>query len=267
MSEYTVWNPSNQPTELEVLLRQMPADQAIHHIEDTDAALIRDGFKIVDISPYLTTPKRISKTVQFFDIQSMKAYLNKFADDYSMMSFSVSEDMLSCVIDYHSPEEPSWCEHMATFKLEKSEEFESIINLSRPRPQVEFAEIIEDISPFVAVPASAVMVDLARNMTVRASKVVTSVNVVGTGQKSISYEEASVPETKIPDRIEFRLPMYRNMDSPISLIARMDLNIKDRGLQVALKFIGIQRSVDKAKKGVIEAIAAEFPARTVYQVK
>ena len=169
---------------LEFLAQQAVAGLKIQQVEGTTMVMTPPGFKVENLTPWLdanrTTPRRKEANVSLTDQQSFVQYWRNHHTEASVCFADPDNFTFRAILDYHSKssEGPAgWRKHIATFGMKKSVEWNTWMGRAteqRKMTQEIFAEFLEDNAPDIIKPASADMIDLAKDLELHKDVVYTA---------------------------------------------------------------------------------------------
>lgn len=179
--------------------------------------LVPDGYKLEKVPPLEKPLPRIRQNVNFTDIDSFVAYVNKYKDERTVIFALPGHQSPSgkasfiAYLDYHKTGEAQYISHVAHFHPPYSEQWKRWTKTGVLK-QAEFAEFIEENRKDIAKPEAASLLDIVSKF--RAKKTVDFDSVVyqQTGDLSIGYSEktehAGKPGVVIPAQLELGIPVF-----------------------------------------------------------
>jgi uncharacterized protein YfdQ (DUF2303 family) len=219
-------------------------------------------YALKSLEDFLPRPLRIRENVQLYDTDSFIGYVNGFKrDGESRVFFDGEREQFVSVLDYHG-QEPSWCDHTATFKPRRSVEFETWMGSNRRQmTQVDFARFLEENMPDVVEPNSADLLQVA--LTFEAKKTVEFASGVrlSNGQIQFQYDEvvrgaAQKGTIEIPE--QFVLGISIHMNGPAYRIpVRLRWRLAEGKLVFWYEVVRPHRFIEDAFKEIRERVAKE----------
>lgn len=266
----------------QTLARELPtaallADTRIAELADHDRLMhlaVPKHYTIqeVDLERLLPSPRRTKAKAQFSDCASFLAYLERHANERSVVwaDFNPQTHKLSflAVIDEHAKGLAGWRSHVAAYTPEHSAEWKTWLGANaKPQEQITFAEFIErnelDIATQEGYPTSLQMLQLATEFEANSDKRIKSVARLQGGGVRLEYVDDDHPETlaqmKLFERFQIGIPVF--WAGPAY---RIDARLKYRHGKGTVAFwydlIRPDRVHEAAAKEVIEAVRAGIGA-------
>jgi uncharacterized protein YfdQ (DUF2303 family) len=179
--------------------------------------LIPDDYKATDISDPHRLPPRPKSAVILDESASLISYINRFNADASLIVADYDKMKMTAYLDWHHHNdhmqfgEANACQHTATLQLIPSEEFtrwnafEGELHTQR-----DFAEFLEENSRDIAMPAAAVMMEIARDLEAETGSKFKSRTRLQNGDVTFVYETDTrvTNEVVVPDRFTVMIPLY-----------------------------------------------------------
>lgn len=205
-------------------------------------------------------PKRRIENATLFDLDSFIAYTNRFKDTSSALFADSDRDApsLLAVIDYHhsgaiGSVDPRWCNHTAHFKFPLSDQWKKWTEYdSQSMSMDDFSAFLEDniidvlSGEFVSFPDGddetrrffemmggkqaladpARLMEIANNLSINESSVVSQANRLSSGEATIEFRsehEASTNQSgkiTVPKMFAIALPVFKGGE-PYRVFARL----------------------------------------------
>jgi uncharacterized protein YfdQ (DUF2303 family) len=243
--------PDKPKTEnlLETAARELPVPHVLesvgpeydHHGVRFDRGITRvavpKGWEVreYDDEKLLDGPRRLSGIANIGDLDSFIAYANKHVqEDGSAVwcAFDPRAGTLSftAVFDEHRKDDPAWRAHRATFTPKPSVEWSRWLGKNGHKmSQFDFALFLEDNIKDVlgreGSPTDIQMLELARNFTYRADKVLKSVVRTIDGGQSLEYVDTADAETaaklKVFERFWIAIPVWEGSTEAYPIEAKL----------------------------------------------
>ena len=271
--------PSSPGETLETVLKAARiADPVIERINGKTYAFVPDGFKLEDISNPDWLPPYIKQGVIVDDAYSLIAYVNRFADERSVIIADLDSLTIGAVLDWHlhngvAGEAPGWgpldpmpCKHKAALRLRNSEEFARWSAMEGAlHSQMEFAEFLDENSSDIVDPDPAVMIEIARDLEATRGVAFKSGTRLQTGERSFRYEtETHVKgDLIVPQRFCLSLPLFFG-EPPTEIEASFRFRPNPDGLKLGY----VWRRVEHVRQAKFQEIAfrvAEATGLPVFQ--
>lgn len=216
-----------------------------------EVVVLPKGMTIQDLRPLidarLEAPRRTKGTARHTTLASFIDAVNRFkvgvmyeaARHLHRTAVFAVDDMsapkLLCVVDYHGPDQPQFCEHLIEYAFPLSDEWrawQAAFAIKGGMSQAEFAALLEDrITDVIEVGAvgergqrmaeslglslagSASVLALSRGISIKAETRVNSITNLSTGEGKILFEEKHGDEgggaVKVPGGFVVGIPVVR----------------------------------------------------------
>lgn len=121
---------------------------------DSEIIFVPDHINIKTLDAFRDNPKRIQIYKFFNSLGSFNQYVMDFKTESSVIFCSPeNNELFTCLFDYHTKDNPSWCTHSAGFNLIYTDRWNRLIhNNGKKLSQRNFANFIEDNSELIAEP-------------------------------------------------------------------------------------------------------------------
>ena len=191
------------------------------HVQMPDggtAMVVPQNFKVQTFAP--VTPaepdlRRITGGATLHTADSFIAYVNRYRGAATRIFaepgfLAGGAARITAVMDFHEPDQPRHCAHIATYTPRYSEAWSRWTKATQFE-QVPFAEFIEENRVEIASPPAAGLLDVVR--TFKASKKVDFDSVVyqANGDVKLGYSEQSEAKgtsSVMPERLTLGIPVY-----------------------------------------------------------
>lgn len=233
--------------------------------------LIRDGsgnesLKEIDgRGPHMAVAERIVQRVTLETADSLVAYVNRFkafASPEAVTIFaSIKGDSFAAVMDYHTPEEAGFGEHVASLKLQRSEEWKAWAERDgKMQDQLSFIRFLDENRGDIVSPDAATLLELTRDLQGLRKADFRSVVRADSNNFKIEYAENSevkraTGELLMPTEFLLRLPVYFGGESHDLYALLIWQVVEGEGLKLGYKL----RRPEKLRQSVflrnVEAIA------------
>lgn len=162
-------------------------------------------------------PTRCKGIARFTELDSFIAHVNRFKSDESVVFAIAQEHNLQAVYDYHSADQPAWCQHRAEYTCPLSREWSRWCGFAgKDRSQDEFANFVDEhlndlTSPHddegAATPID--VLEMARNLAIHTKGTFERKLDPTTGEHTmVCKQEHGENSTKIPKAFYLALPVY-----------------------------------------------------------
>jgi len=204
------------------------------------ANLIRFGFRgAIDRG----APKPV-----FDNIGSLAAYLDRFETPHSCGFSDPDAEEIKVVLDYHnSGVEPSHCDHVASFRAKRTQQYDTWRNISgRKLTQVEAGMFLEERAADVADPDPATIMDMVMQFDVLKRVTFRQSTRLHDGQRQLSYTEENEARgaVTLPETFTLLVSVYEGQE-PERIKVHVRYRIEDGRLLFIFK-IHDRQSVETA---------------------
>ncbi len=169
------------------------------------------------------------------------------------------------LLDYHeSPAKPNWCDHVVTFAVRRSIEFQTWMGSNRKQmTQVEFARFIEDNLPDIAVPPSAELLQIALTFEAKKSVDFSSGVRLANGQIQFQYDEivrgsAQKGSIEVPEQFTLGIPIHINGPA-YSIPVRLRWRLQESKVIFFYEIVRPHKFIEDALKEISQRIEKETP--------
>lgn len=233
------------------------------------------GIHEIDLTgdTYRSMPERKIGTVTLGDVPSFLHYVTRHADPDSEFFANRAASNVTCVLDAHMADPDGgarWQQHRAVLQFERHPVWLEWLKINgKYMPQSEFAEFLEDMRQWIAVPDAATMLEIAQTFQATTRVEFKSGTVVRTGQKQLAWVEntnahAGIKGTlDIPDEIVLGLPVFRGSETVERVVARLRYRIHDGRLTLMLKLDQPQDVFDGAFRAEVDKVRTGLSQTTL----
>lgn len=222
--------------------------------------VVPQGFQVASLESKLAAPSRIRQRVNLSEVAGFIAYCEEYGADTSKFFASKESLTVSCVVDYHSPDTPSWATHRATLILARTPEWLTWEGESgKPMEQVNFAHFLEKNLAEIVDPPGAQVLEIASTLEARKGVQFKSAVTLSNGQRTFAYDEqiegkAGVGgKLAIPERFKLALRPFEGTD-PFEVEAFFRYRIESGNLKLWFELIRPDKVTEHAWFEVIEKI-------------
>lgn len=222
-------------------------------VEDEDIVVVPEGFEVHDLEYYHPGPRRIRADVSVETLESFLSYYERFSNNQSVIFVNRQKGEITCIIDYHAPLSPEWCEHQIVYRMPSTPEWTAWKAKSGvPMTQSEFAQFIEDNAPDIVEPSAAEMLEVARNLQAkRKVEFKSSINEAN-GDVVLQYETETHAKGQIEVPAMFAIGMSVFQGGyPYRIEARLRYRISDDG-QLTMWYVLIRP--DKVREAALDDV-------------
>lgn len=173
----------------------------------------------------LDAPLHVAQTVQLSTVAAFNTYVNRFADNNSVIFVDIPGGKIKAVLDYHKAEPyaandgnatPRHGKHIATLHCQYTTEFAKIKAASGQKfTQENFALFLEDIIPHISSPDAATLQEVVGTLQAKTNVDFKSGFRTDNGQVSLEYSETIEAKAgtkghlSVPQSISFGLQIHR----------------------------------------------------------
>ncbi len=186
-----------------------------------------------------------------------------------MIFADLAQFMVLGILDYHKPEDPSWCEHRITYTAPRSPEWATWTGRNaKPMGQSDFAQFIEDNIVDIRTPPGAEMLEISRNLQAKKQVAFSSAIRLADGSQEFTYAEevqgsSSKGKFAIPEKFTLGIPVFRG-DQPYEVTARLRYRIDGGKLQLWYDLYR-HKEIEKDAFDAIVGLIAEETAVEIWQ--
>lgn len=223
-------------------------------------AVTRDGYTVKEVTDYpqLPLPERVEQAPTFVDGDSLASYVQRNITSNSVMFASRAGQVCKVVIDYHGADNtPAGCEHVATWTLEESEEFQAWNRWEgQLHSQAEFIQFLEENVQDVVEPDGASLLELARDFSAIKNVNFKSSVRLDNGDRQFTYQDETAVSDQItvPTRLVLSLPIYEG-EEQVTLECRFRYRMREGGLFLGYEFHRARPVLNAAFRAAITRVA------------
>jgi len=223
-------------------------------------AVVPKGYQIVSLDEYAVRPRRIDACVRMQDTVSFIDYVKHFKLPATRIFFNTAEEEFEAILDYHETETPAWCDHVATYKPQRSVEFANWMGANRRQfTQVEFARFLEENLPDVVEPNSADLLNIALTFEAKKSVEFASGVRLANGQIQFQYDEvvrgtAQKGTIEIPEKFTLGIPIHLNGPA-YRIDARLRWRLQEGKVTFWYELVRPQKFIEHALNEIRAAVA------------
>lgn len=199
-------------------------------------------FDVQDVSDPHRLPPRIKQKITFIDRSSLTTYAKRFQDHRSILLANYEAGTIAAHLDWHASSdhdlEPQACDHVATLKIDDSEEFTRWNKMEgKLHSQEEFAYFVEENVSDVIDPEASDLVEICRELEATQGTAFKSGTRLENGDRTFIYEtETRVKsEVSVPTEITLRIPLYHG-EEPSEVRAKFRFRPSTNGLMLGFQW-------------------------------
>lgn len=228
-----------------------------------------EGGAVHTFEEVLERPLQLQQSTTLHTAKDLIAYVNRFADQNSIVFVDVIGGKISAVLDFHEAKDVSsygskalqrHCKHVANFRVNHTTEFLKVKeNSGRKMSQMDFALFLEDVMPYVNQPAAAELYEIVNTLQAKTDIDFKSGTRTDNGQVSLTYNEniqASAGRQgnlNIPEQIVFGIQVHRGGEH-YALPARFRYRIKDGSIALWYDLDQLEKAVEKSMEDTVTYI-------------
>jgi len=218
----------------------------------------------VDATHVMEHPMFLKERKNIRTVESFIEYLNTFGTNLYIQGHpKESGTIFSAVLDYHTPDQPSYCRHQAILEVENSAQWRTWAeNSTRRMSQRKFKEFIEDNVEDILKPNSATLIQQISETKVEAKRNTTS--KVSNSGDSVSGDASLMLATDAPDPITLALKPWKCMSTHMELTARIYAHVNENGkVEFSYQIINADAAIEQKFNDYRHQIASDT-GKTVY---
>ena len=218
----------------------------IHH-EDT---------RIDDLERFQKQPNRIKADVKMPSIRALIQYINKFKGDSTCIFAASNRDGVEASLDYHSKDNPSWCDHNASVDLELCKDWQALLHLGKLElSQSRFVAELKDYAADVVGMTGARFLEILSEI----KGVKTSELTQKTGNFSLEKAvkmSAGVKSAKgdLPEEFSFKVRIYEASEALYEQRCRLEVLCDGENVEFKLKLVRPHLTEEQAYNDILADI-------------
>lgn len=226
-----------------------------------------EGAELADLSEYMDQPRRLQQVVSFLRPGAFGQYLNIFGQKDRTIVFADRVNLrFKAVLDYHaSPTEPSWNGHVATFTLQKTDDWSQWLALDKkPQDQTSFAVFLEEHAHNIVEPDAGIFAEMALNFDAKKDTKFRSHRRLTDGSVDFQFTETLTNgneqngSVRIPEKFTLAIALFEGTQ-PVKVEARLRYRIAVGDLKLHYELITPERVVDVVFEAQEKVIAQATP--------
>lgn len=204
----------------------------------------------------MPTPQRVRFMMQAANVAGFCDYIRQFGTGKTAIFHSITEPKLIGIVDFHGPEGPEWCEHVASLEMTDSEQWTAWSEMkSPPLGQVEFAEFIEQHADEVSSPPVAGLLEAVLNFRQTTQVTFSSVKQLQSGLTQLVYneEDKSKQVAQLPSKIVLGIPVFEG-GAVYAIEALLRYRARDGALRLWFEISQEAKVRRQAVQDVVDAV-------------
>ncbi|WP_269491476.1 DUF2303 family protein [Acinetobacter baumannii] len=231
--------------------------------------VIPEGGKVHKFDEVLDRPLNLQQSVNLHTAKDLISYVNRFADNNSVIFVDVMAGKVKAILDYHEAVPVGGynsnalqrnCAHVAYFTVDKTTEFKKIENSSGQKfSQQDFALFLEDIMPCIAEPVAAELYEIVQTLSANTKVDFKSGIRTNNGEVTLTYNETIEAtagregKLTIPEKITFGIQIHRGGEH-YALPARFRYRITNGTITFWYDLDQLEKAIEKSMADTIEYI-------------
>ena len=230
-------------------------------------AFVPGDYTLKSLAEFRTTLDRVRQAVQVQTAQSFVDYWNRFAHADSVIFADEIKGCYVGFVDYHtSANEPRFCQHMVTYQVRNSLEWETWTGADgKSMPQADFARFLEENYVDIVDPPHADMIAVATNLKAKKAVEFASAVDLQTGEVQFLYQESirgsadkRQGSIKIPEAFTIGVPVLLG-DERVAVKALFRYRIEEGKLRLWYDLHRRQQHWEAAIRRATAAIRKDLP--------
>jgi len=230
-------------------------------------ALMPEGMKVARLAPSLPReiPKFIDTCKSFITPAGFSAYVKRFENAGTLLLGLYGQFLVRARLDYHTDAETTnFDEHEAVFRAEKSQHFLLLENaLNVKRSQEEFAELCEELSPYIVTPDAAEMLEIARTFRATTEQKFEKVTDIHMGAAHLLFTETTEASAgtqgqfSVPDHFVLKMPIFEG-GTPETV----RVHLRFRRVEQRLRVVMLLPTKHAIERAAFDALVSEITQAT-----
>ena len=210
--------------------------------------------EVRSLEDLLPNPVRIKQDVALHTADAFVGYVKQFATEATALFFDVDHESFTAILDYHLPENnaPSWCDHVATYHVRRSEPFKQWVATDRKQmAQLDFGRMLEERAVDIVDIEDAKILEIVSDFVAHKDATYTSaVPIQGGGQTQFVYDEvvrgaARKGDLKVPNKFVIEVPIFDGTPAA-RLEVRLSWRLADARVVWWYEILRLQREIEAA---------------------
>lgn len=229
---------------------------------DSQLVAISPGVRLESLEQFQKAPNRTTHSATLMSADSFCKYVNTYGDDSSVVYLSLEDGgSFEAVLDHHGKDDPSWCDHRASFKPRLSPEWTAWKAADGKKfSQVELAHFVEDVLDTFVAPEPNQMLKAALDFQSNESLVLAASQNLDNGNTKFTFsKENASGSVTFPHRAKISVPIHEN-EPAVELEVRLRYRTSSDGvLQFLVSFV---HRVDLIQRDAVRALAKRIEQAT-----
>ncbi len=206
------------------------------------------GYSLENVEQFLDAPTRIRKNLNVLSAGSFITYFMKFCDEDSMVIFNDDTQCVTGMLDYHTTDSASWCDHQVKYACPKSREWITWTQNDKNKfNQLTFAEFIEENIKDFAEPSGGELLEIATKFSVIRTAVFSNSVRLQSGEFEFQFSEQNQSKgtVTVPEKIAIGIAPFQN-GTRYRIEARLRYRLREGQLSIWYELIEPQKVLDDA---------------------
>lgn len=177
--------------------------------------IVPGGYRLEDLERFQERPNRITAAHTFVAVDSLEAYLARFATAETMVTVDYTRQSIAAVIDGDAPDAPSHRAHKASFEARKAHPFSDWLAIcGKGMSQTDFALFLEDRALDLAEPDAATVMEMVLKFEATKKVEFKSSTRLHDGSRQFVFVEDTQQKgaLTLPDHFIVLTPIFEGME-------------------------------------------------------
>lgn len=225
------------------------------------------GSQLLSLDVALEKPREISADPEFDNITGFIQYVRDYKSDATVIF--ASRRALKAVFDYHTKEQPSWCNHCAKARLETTPEWRGWIENDRSQfTHQDFADFLEEQLDTIEEPSGGSLLTVIKEFRAfvryESVQVVNDNGALATVEFKKNVQSKGQGEVELPRELKIVLQPYKQFDAAVRFKVRLNYSVSNDASKIAFSYSIVNR--EKGEDMVFEKVVDEVRIRTEARV-
>lgn len=232
-------------------------------IDEQQAVLVPEGFRLEDLEQYHLSPRRIRQQVTVHNATDFGHYVNRFKDSETTVYADLENTRFTAILDHPGKHAPDWGQHRASYACPHSRSWKTWLGANgKGMRQAEFAKFIEDNLPDVQAPNGSDILLISRTLEAKKKVDFESGVRLDNGEMQITYNEeikgtAGKGTIEIPETFTLGIPVFEGGDH-YELTARLRYRINEGQLVMWFDLLRPERLLEDAFANTLAQIKRDL---------
>jgi uncharacterized protein YfdQ (DUF2303 family) len=247
--------------------------------DPSNAVIVPVNYKVVAldefIEKHLLAPRRLKANASLADSDSFVRYVKDFQSQDTRIFANVPSangaPSFLAILDYHSPEGASWCEHRATYNCSFTEEWRRWMGANRQKmSQADFATFLEENQKLILNPKGAELLEMISTLEGHNNMGVAQALKLSNGKFRLNWEEDVELKGKIGESsVELPLVIHTGIQMFEGGIGyefdnRLKYRVESRKITFWYEAVDVHLIIKDGVKDVVTAIKEKLSIEPLY---